>query len=151
MSKLFKIRGCSYTGSTNGYKPDITDVFRLGRFDVVHDVIAQPTMKLSLSVLEEHFTRACSGRVAGAHTLPASIPSQVDRASAERNCRLLPHRTDPILYIQPFTKRITAPLASSSYPWRHVVRVRTATCFDQRVQLANMGFGISVFLILNPL
>ena len=103
MAALLKIGRCSYTGSTNKYAPDITDVFAFGGLDAVNDVIAQPTMKLSLSVLEEHFTRACPELGARAHIMNTSTLAQVDRARAERICRRLPRRNEPILFIRPFT------------------------------------------------
>ena len=115
MAALLNIRGCSYTERIDGYTSDSTDVFTFGGLGAIRDVIAQPTIKLRLGVLEKHFARACSGHIVRAHTLPPSTLSQVDRASAERICRLLPHRTIPILHTE---TSVLAGGRSSSYQMR---------------------------------
>lgn len=82
MMSLLHISGCSYSGHA--------DIFTFGGLEVIKDMMEQSESEACLYILEDHFARALPDLLTRDHALPTSTLSKVDRAGAERICRLLP-------------------------------------------------------------
>ena len=73
------------------------EIFTFGGLEAIKDIMEQSESGACLSVLEDHFARACPDLFTRDHALPTSTLSKVDRAGAEKVCCLLPPATYRVL------------------------------------------------------
>ena len=80
--RLIQMSGSTYNGDA--------DFFTFGGIEAIKDIMERSEKEECLSILKDHFARACPDLFSRDHALPTSTLSKVDRAGAEKLCRSLP-------------------------------------------------------------